>query len=132
MCRTDAPSDDDMYRRVCRIIAGRPFDRHWLTGPKAARSGRGRRQLFGTAVDLASDARADRSLFASQGTGRSASAATCARRVEMLGLKGANGCLLAIGVALAGCAVGPDFERPAAPDVEGYTKDPLAAKTASA
>jgi NodT family efflux transporter outer membrane factor (OMF) lipoprotein len=50
----------------------------------------------------------------------------------MLGLKGAGGCLLAIGVALTGCAVGPDFERPAAPDVEGYSREPLAAKTSSA
>jgi NodT family efflux transporter outer membrane factor (OMF) lipoprotein len=33
---------------------------------------------------------------------------------------------------LAGCAVGPDFERPAAPDVSGYTPEPLAAHTASA
>jgi outer membrane protein TolC len=50
----------------------------------------------------------------------------------MRGLKGAGGCLLAIAAALSGCAVGPDFERPAAPDVEGYSKDPLAARTASA
>jgi NodT family efflux transporter outer membrane factor (OMF) lipoprotein len=40
--------------------------------------------------------------------------------------------LLAIGVGLTGCAVGPDFERPAAPDVEGYSREPLAAKTATA
>jgi NodT family efflux transporter outer membrane factor (OMF) lipoprotein len=33
---------------------------------------------------------------------------------------------------LAGCAVGPDFERPAAPDVPGYTSAPLAQQTASA
>ncbi len=33
---------------------------------------------------------------------------------------------------LAGCAVGPDFERPAAPDVEGYTAGQLPAETASA
>lgn len=32
----------------------------------------------------------------------------------------------------AGCAVGPDFERPAAPDVKGYTPEPLAAVTNSA
>jgi NodT family efflux transporter outer membrane factor (OMF) lipoprotein len=32
----------------------------------------------------------------------------------------------------AGCAVGPDFERPAAPDVKGYTPEPLAADTNSA
>jgi NodT family efflux transporter outer membrane factor (OMF) lipoprotein len=33
---------------------------------------------------------------------------------------------------LAGCAVGPDFERPAAPDVTGYTAAPMAQQTASA
>lgn len=31
-----------------------------------------------------------------------------------------------------GCAVGPDFERPAAPEANGYTRDPLEAKTTSA
>src|SRR6478672_937959 len=50
----------------------------------------------------------------------------------MLGRKGASGWLLAIGIALTGCAVGPDFERPAAPDVGGYTPTSLSAKTASA
>ncbi len=46
----------------------------------------------------------------------------------------ARACLLAIGVgALApGCAVGPDFERPAAPEVEGYAREPLPAETAKA
>ncbi len=33
---------------------------------------------------------------------------------------------------LAGCAVGPDFERPASPAVDAYTREPLAEKTASA
>lgn len=33
---------------------------------------------------------------------------------------------------LAGCAVGPDFERPAAPDVAGYTAAPLPDRTAAA
>lgn len=33
---------------------------------------------------------------------------------------------------LAGCAVGPDFHRPAPPDVPGYTAAPLPAETASA
>jgi NodT family efflux transporter outer membrane factor (OMF) lipoprotein len=33
---------------------------------------------------------------------------------------------------LAGCAVGPDFLEPAAPDVTGYTKEPLKASSASA
>lgn len=33
---------------------------------------------------------------------------------------------------LAGCAVGPDFKRPAAPDVPGYTVTPVPAQTASA
>jgi len=40
---------------------------------------------------------------------------------------------LAVGVgALAGCAVGPDFEQPAPPDVEGYTREPLIKQTSSA
>lgn len=33
---------------------------------------------------------------------------------------------------MAGCAVGPDFQRPAPPAVTGYTRGPLPAKTASA
>jgi NodT family efflux transporter outer membrane factor (OMF) lipoprotein len=33
---------------------------------------------------------------------------------------------------LSGCAVGPDFERPAAPAIDGYTREPLPEKTASA
>ncbi len=33
---------------------------------------------------------------------------------------------------VAGCAVGPDFSRPAAPTVTGYTPEALAAETASA
>jgi NodT family efflux transporter outer membrane factor (OMF) lipoprotein len=41
--------------------------------------------------------------------------------------------LLALGVAaLMGCAVGPDFEQPAAPDVTGYTPQSLAEQTSSA
>jgi NodT family efflux transporter outer membrane factor (OMF) lipoprotein len=39
---------------------------------------------------------------------------------------------LIVAALAAGCAVGPDFERPAAPDVGGYTPGPLPAKTASA
>jgi NodT family efflux transporter outer membrane factor (OMF) lipoprotein len=43
-----------------------------------------------------------------------------------------GGCLLAISVAtLTACAVGPDFESPAAPDVEGFTSSPLPGKTVS-
>jgi len=33
---------------------------------------------------------------------------------------------------MAGCAVGPDFQRPAAPAVSGYAREPLPAKTVSA
>ena len=33
---------------------------------------------------------------------------------------------------LAGCAVGPDFERPAAPDAKRYTREPLSTGTVSA
>jgi len=36
------------------------------------------------------------------------------------------------GFLLAGCAVGPDFSRPAAPAVSGYTAQPVSAPTASA
>ncbi len=36
------------------------------------------------------------------------------------------------GLLLAGCAVGPDFSRPAAPSVSGYTTQPVSAPTASA
>jgi NodT family efflux transporter outer membrane factor (OMF) lipoprotein len=50
----------------------------------------------------------------------------------MLGLKVAAGCLIAMGVALTGCAVGPDFERPPAPEVKGYAREPLPAETAKA
>ena len=39
---------------------------------------------------------------------------------------------LVVMAVLAGCAVGPDFERPAAPDVTGYTPQPLAEQTSSA
>jgi NodT family efflux transporter outer membrane factor (OMF) lipoprotein len=40
--------------------------------------------------------------------------------------------LAALMILLAGCAVGPDFERPALPTVERYTPEPLPAETASA
>lgn len=40
--------------------------------------------------------------------------------------------LLALAVGLAGCAAGPDFKRPAAPDVGDYTATPLPAQTESA
>jgi len=33
---------------------------------------------------------------------------------------------------LAGCAAGPDFQRPTAPDVARYTATPVADRTASA
>jgi NodT family efflux transporter outer membrane factor (OMF) lipoprotein len=37
-----------------------------------------------------------------------------------------------VSLVAAGCAVGPDFERPAAPDVAGYTAGPLGQQTVSA
>lgn len=40
--------------------------------------------------------------------------------------------IVAMAVALAGCAAGPDFERPAAPEATGYTPEPLSVQTASA
>jgi NodT family efflux transporter outer membrane factor (OMF) lipoprotein len=38
---------------------------------------------------------------------------------------------LAAAILLAGCAVGPDFLHPAAPEVTGYTKEPLGPHTSS-
>ncbi len=40
--------------------------------------------------------------------------------------------ILALAVGLAGCAAGPDFKRPAAPEVMDYTATPVPAKTESA
>jgi NodT family efflux transporter outer membrane factor (OMF) lipoprotein len=39
--------------------------------------------------------------------------------------------MLMTAVLLAGCAVGPDFVQPAAPDVSGYTRELLATRTSS-
>ena len=40
--------------------------------------------------------------------------------------------VVTLALFLTACAVGPDFMRPAAPDVKGYTPEPLGTKTASA
>ncbi len=40
--------------------------------------------------------------------------------------------IAAIGLVLAGCAVGPDFKKPVAPAVSGYTREPLSGVTANA
>lgn len=40
--------------------------------------------------------------------------------------------LLTLLLALAGCAAGPDFKRPSAPEVAGYTATPVAVRTESA
>lgn len=39
---------------------------------------------------------------------------------------------LAVATALAGCAVGPDYKRPAAPQAQTYASTPMASETASA
>jgi NodT family efflux transporter outer membrane factor (OMF) lipoprotein len=44
----------------------------------------------------------------------------------------ATAATVAVVLVLAGCTLGPDFLRPGAPDVEGYTADPLPEQTASA
>ncbi len=41
-------------------------------------------------------------------------------------------CAVLVLMAAGGCAVGPDFRRPAPPQVEGYTREPLPQATASA
>jgi len=41
--------------------------------------------------------------------------------------------VVALAIAhIAGCAVGPDFQRPSPPDASGYTREPLPAQTAAA
>ena len=40
--------------------------------------------------------------------------------------------LLAIAMGFAGCTAGPDFKRPAAPEVTGYIATPVAVQTESA
>jgi NodT family efflux transporter outer membrane factor (OMF) lipoprotein len=39
--------------------------------------------------------------------------------------------IFAFAISLTGCAVGPDFVHPAAPEVDRYTKEPLAQRTSS-
>ncbi len=46
-------------------------------------------------------------------------------------ISGGAACLITM-TLLAGCAVGPDFIEPVAPDVTGYTKEPLKASSVSA
>ena len=41
-------------------------------------------------------------------------------------------CALGLGLVLGGCAVGPDFQRPAAPAGQGYAPTPIPARTAAA
>ncbi|MBS0297087.1 MAG: efflux transporter outer membrane subunit [Proteobacteria bacterium] len=49
----------------------------------------------------------------------------CGRRLR------AWACVAALGLMAAGCAVGPDFKRPAAPDVAGYVPAPVTATVAT-
>ncbi len=44
----------------------------------------------------------------------------------------AIGVLVASSLLIGGCALGPNFKTPPAPDVGGYTREPLAAETAGA
>lgn len=47
-------------------------------------------------------------------------------------LHGRRALVLALAAALGGCAAGPDYQRPAAPAVPGYTATPLPQHTAAA
>jgi outer membrane protein TolC len=53
-------------------------------------------------------------------------------RVTKIGARAVSGLAGAALLASAGCAVGPDFKRPAAPEDAGFTTTPLPATTASA
>ncbi len=57
-------------------------------------------------------------------------ARSAVRNGGKLRISGGAACLTL--TLLAGCAVGPDFVEPAAPDVTGYTREPLKASSASA
>jgi NodT family efflux transporter outer membrane factor (OMF) lipoprotein len=57
-------------------------------------------------------------------------ARSAVRNGGKLRISGGAACLTM--TLLAGCAVGPDFLEPAAPDVTGYTREPLKASSASA
>ena len=46
--------------------------------------------------------------------------------------QGGGAVVVLAAVWLTGCAVGPDFAPPAAPDVKGYTPEPLATATVGA
>jgi NodT family efflux transporter outer membrane factor (OMF) lipoprotein len=62
--------------------------------------------------------------------GARAQARNAAINGSRLRIAGGAACLSTI--VLSACAVGPNFETPAAPDVTGYTKEPLNASSASA
>ena len=51
---------------------------------------------------------------------------------QMIVNRAASLSAVTIALAIGGCAVGPDFHRPAAPTDSGYTPEPLATQTASA
>ena len=59
----------------------------------------------------------------------------CGLRIADCGLKPCRVisliCTLAVALEFAGCAVGPDFKKPAAPAVNSYTATPLPAQTSS-
>jgi hypothetical protein len=103
--------------------------------------GRGGRKIAGnlarwTPSPAQSGELEDRKVIRNEHSSRASGAAS-----SLCALKGAEGRSVpaaGIGVAvtallfLAGCAVGPDFARPAAPAVERYTPDPLPGQTAAA
>jgi NodT family efflux transporter outer membrane factor (OMF) lipoprotein len=54
------------------------------------------------------------------------------RSINRFGLSAGAPLVLALTTILTGCAVGPNFYRPAAPQVNGYTPEPLGRRTAGA
>jgi NodT family efflux transporter outer membrane factor (OMF) lipoprotein len=85
----------------------------------------------GAGADPDRHAGADRPLFAPDSTeGTAPDTASPGRVTRMPGIRRTARATLATFVLLTGCAVGPDFERPPAPEVEGYAREPLAPGTA--
>ena len=55
----------------------------------------------------------------------------CGREADLVGARRVRFCLVSAALLLAGCAVGPDFKKPAPPAVTRYTATPLSTTVAT-
>ncbi len=70
-------------------------------------------------------------LFANSEGNRDRAAKTCASSPVMLSPSRLSPCIAGLALLVTGCAVGPEFEKPAAPDVSDYTATPLSTTASS-